>query len=232
MKVKEITVTAVIPNTPFYDILASMGIKLNLTGNRYGKLLVIKESDNKKSHWVCRCDCGQITTVYRGHLRDGHTTSCGCYKAESSTKHGLHKTKEYLVWQNIIQRTTNSNHPQYHYWGGRGITVSDDWKDFQNFYRDMGNRPSPKHSIDRIDNNKGYEKGNCRWATGREQNLNTRRTHNITYNGVTMSMIEWAEALDIKYITLCSRINKGWSLDKALVNKSYTGRNQFSKEEL
>lgn len=204
--------------------------KIDISGERYGKLVAIKRSPTKSTHWVCRCDCGNESVTYLGHLRDGHTKSCGCGQSDGATKHGLHKSKEYLAWQNIIQRTTNPNHPQYHYWGGRGITVSSDWKTFNNFYRDMGNRPSDKHSIDRINNNSGYEKSNCRWATKREQSLNTRRTHHITHNGETRSMIEWAEHLGIKYVTLCNRVRRGWSLDKCLSTKDFTGNNQFKKE--
>lgn len=135
-----------------------------------------------RSMWECRCECGNTTVVYLGHFRDGHTKSCGCHKKEVNTKHGQSGTKLYLTWQNIVQRTTNPSHPEYKYWGGRGITISNEYREFINFYRDMG-KSFDKHveehggrqtTIDRVDNNKGYERGNLRWATPTEQNYNRR----------------------------------------------------------
>lgn len=206
-----------------------MSRKLELSNRKYGKLIVIKRSKKRPTHWVCLCDCGNSTEVHGGHLRHGHTTSCGCYKREVGRTHGMSGTPEYITWENIVQRTTNPNHPQFKYWGGRGITMCDRWlNSFENFYDDMGDKPN-NLTIDRIDNNKGYYPENCRWATMKEQNLNTRRTTKITYNNITMSKSEWANYLGIKYITVCSRFSRGWSIEKALSKKNYTGSNQFKE---
>lgn len=132
------------------------------------------------------------------------------------TIHGKSKTKEYFIWSGIMQRCLNPKSPAYHHYGGRGITVCRRWRSFQNFIEDVGEAPTPKHSIDRIDNNGSYEPGNVRWATQKEQMNNTRMNRFITHKGKTMTIAQWAEHLGMKHSKLYARIQDNWSVEDAL----------------
>jgi hypothetical protein len=152
----------------------------DLTGQRFGRLTVLRRSDirrNRNTYWLCRCDCGNERNVQRSALMTNRSTSCGCLQREQVTerahKHGGVGTPEYQTWNGMRQRCENPNHPAFPRYGGRGLTVSEDWKKFGNFIRDMGWRPDPTYSLDRINNDLGYFKGNCRWATGKQQQANT-----------------------------------------------------------
>lgn len=152
---------------------------LDLSGQRYGSLVGISRAaiKNKRTYWNCRCDCGSDCVVDAGHLRSGHTTSCGCVRRATigNLKHGQSKSLEYLIWNGMRQRCSNPKNSHFRYYGGRGIRVCDQWQaSFENFIADMGAKPSPKHTIDRINNEGNYEPGNCRWATYSQQNKNRR----------------------------------------------------------
>ncbi len=199
---------------------------IDLSGQKFGKLTVIVRITNvnsKQIKWLCDCDCGQTTTVQRGNLKNGHTQSCGCLRKEkgivNNTQHGHYKNGQqpitYSSWAKVIQRCANSNNKDYHNYGGRGITMCKRWLKFENFLEDMGEPPAGK-SIDRIDNNKGYYKSNCRWATRKQQNRNKRNNRLITFNGKTQCLPAWAEETGINIRTLWSRINRGWSTEKTL----------------
>jgi hypothetical protein len=125
-------------------------------------------------------------------------------------------TPVYRVWQAMVSRCTLERSKFFYRYGGRGIKVCDRWRDFKNFYEDMGDRPSPSHSIDRVNNDGNYEPGNCRWATRAEQDLNNSRNVHLTHEGKTMTMKEWAIAKGIRYGTLVTRVARGWSDDRAL----------------
>lgn len=131
-------------------------------------------------------------------------------------RHGMYNTPIYGVWEGIKQRCLNPKCKVYIHYGGRGITLCDEWKDFVNFYKDMGERPSDKHTVERKDNSKGYSKDNCYWATWVDQANNTRKNNNVTWSGVTMSLSRWARELGISRAVLDSRLRTlGWSVDRA-----------------
>ncbi len=186
---------------------------------RYGILTV---TGTEARRYVCVCDCGKIVSVEPGELRFGKK-SCGCL---GGLKHGCCNTKEYTAWGNMNHRCATPQHPKYPSYGGRGIYVCKRWHDFAAFFADMGLRPADKHSIDRINNDGSYTCGkhdlcddcreknapaNCRWATCKEQQNNTRANRYITYQGRTQSVAEWAQETGISANTIRTRHDRGES---------------------
>lgn len=160
--------------------------KIDLQGQRFGRWLVMEQGPKQKDRttWLCQCDCGIVRVVRYSSLRRGDSVSCGCFAEELKVKHGKDSpgiySPEYYTWSAMIQRCTNPKTTGYHNYGGRGISVCQEWKDsFMAFFKHMGNRPTPQHSIDRINNDGNYEPQNVQWATRREQNLNTRRSSRL-----------------------------------------------------
>jgi hypothetical protein len=201
----------------------------NLTGKRFGRLLVKKQAPTGKRNnlrWHCLCDCGRIVISHGGDLRRGKAKSCGCLSAELTVsrnlKHGhtskAWKTPEYHAWQRMFERCYNKHASGYERYGGRGIKVCKRWRDsYEAFYTDVGPRPSPKHSIDRFPNNDGdYEPGNVRWAAVKEQARNTRTNRFHTFEGQTLCEAEWAERFGFHVSTLRHRLRNGWSIEHAL----------------
>ena len=200
----------------------------DLTGMRFGRLLVISRAytdDKTHAYWLCKCDCGKEKIVCGSGMFRGAISSCGCYAKEKATKHGMKNALIYKAWCQMKQRCENPRNAHYNNYGGRGITVCKRWHDFVLFYEDMGDRPRGK-TLDRIDNNKGYFKENCRWAT-RQQENNRRNNRNITIDGVTSTLKLWAEKFGINYNTVFKRLENGWDEKEALtkkVNKKYATR--------
>lgn len=198
--------------------------RMNFEGKRFGRLVVTTEAERRGARrmWNCLCDCGKPTTVAQGQLTSGRTQSCGCLHREqlgdSRRKHGASGTMpEYEIWKAMRHRCNNPNDKSFSRYGGRGIRVSPEWDDFSVFLRDMGPRPSPAHSIERIDNDRGYEAANCRWALDSEQRRNKHTTRLITFNEETMTLTEWAARVGISVSLLHQRIDRlGWPLERAL----------------
>ena len=193
---------------------------IDLTGKTFGKLTVLHRDKNNPqgdARWGCQCTCGNRTVVLGKSLRSGMTKSCGCHH-QGNTIHGMRGTPEYTVWSSMVQRCTNPLHKCFHNYGGRGITICGAWiASFAEFYRHIGARPTPKHTLERIDNEGGYTPGNVKWATRQDQLNNTRRTRKFTISGRTMSMKQWAMEFGIDKSTLHHRIDVlGWPIEKAL----------------
>lgn len=195
--------------------------RIDLTGQRFGRLVVISEagrSNDGQTLWHCLCDCGKETTVQGRHLREGNTRSCGCLMQESRIKHGEAGSRLYHTWNDMIQRCHNENHKCYADYGGRGIKVCEIWlHDFAAF-RDwaVSNGYVDDLEIDRIDNDRGYSPENCRWTTRKQQTRNCRRNHLIEYRRTTKPLAEWAEEKGMSPRTLNSRIRNGWTVEEAL----------------
>lgn len=176
-------------------------------GEAFGRLTVVERAETRPAGnlvWLCECVCGQRVKCLSGNLRSGRTQSCGCYNQElrkkpKKLKHGMCLTAEYTVWHGMLSRCRNRLDPTYRNYGARGITVCRRWcLSFENFFADMGPRPSPSHTLDRFpDNNGNYEPGNVRWATLIEQANNKRTTRLITYEGTTLSVSQWSRVLGI-----------------------------------
>jgi hypothetical protein len=195
-----------------------MGARKDLTGQRFGCLTVIAEA-GRNHHgavtWVARCACGKQITTTSSSLSTGNTASCGCARQ----KHGKTRTSEWSIWQTMLQRCLNPNATSYEDYGGRGITVCEKWRaDFSAFLQDVGPRPSPRHSLDRIDANKNYEPGNVRWATPSEQALNKRTTRFLEVDGVRKTLHEWSAITGVGYTTMRERIRRGWSASRVVTD--------------
>lgn len=189
----------------------------DITNQKFGRLTAQKYLGG--GYWQCLCDCGKLTKSSTSNLIHNKHRSCGCYRNEVTSKrrktHGLRGTTEYYTWASMIFRCFNKNSKFYKYYGGRGITVCEKWRKFENFLSDMGKKPTGM-SLDRIDNNKNYSPENCRWATHLEQMNNRNISLKFTYNGEEKTVAEWAVIYKIKPNTLYHRLFKGlWNAKDA-----------------
>jgi hypothetical protein len=187
---------------------------IDRTGHVFGRWTALSRISGQRK-WLCQCECGTIKAVSTSHLRQGKSKSCGCLEKELTSAraktHGMSGTVEHRTWISMRDRCRNPKAAHYECYGGRGITVCDRWlNSFENFYEDMGSKPSRRHSIDRIDVNGHYEPRNCRWATITEQRRNTRANTIVQYLGQDMCIAEAAELSGISQYTLSMRIRRGW----------------------
>ncbi|MDP2159282.1 MAG: hypothetical protein Q8K02_02270 [Flavobacterium sp.] len=198
---------------------------IGLTGQKFGRWTTIKTAG--ENHWFCECRCGTQRNVLKYTLLNGSSKSCGCLQRENvskkATKHGLAKTPLYKVWGAMKQRCYNPKDKGFINYGGRGITICKRWDNFVNFYKDMGSRPKGM-MLERIKNDGNYEPNNCKWATRKEQNRNSRHNRMIIYQGQQKCLNEWAYILGVKYQTLTYRL-ENYSIEKA-----FTFRRRDSKQ--
>ena len=197
-------------------------------GDRYGQLMIVRELELRRSagsvkRWfLCQCKCGKECEVRMGHLRSGHTNSCGCLvvtpAGTHAVYHGMEDSPEYHVWRGVKQRCYRKRARGYANYGGRGIKMCDRWRQsFKAFIDDMGARPSPEHQLDRYPNQDGdYEPGNVRWATRAEQNRNRKDNVMLEFRGERMCLTDWAKRAGMTKGTLRSRLLSGMTIQEAL----------------
>jgi len=189
----------------------------NISGQTFGRLTVLREMSSDKAHrsWLCVCTCGTEKLVGHPSLKSGKTKSCGCLRrelvAKKMTRHGAcasrKPTRAYKIWSGMIARCEIKSASGYEQYGGRGVKVCDRWKSFENFLADMGEPPAGM-SIDRLDGSRGYEPGNCRWATRQQQNENRKSVRWIEFDGKRMNVAQWAKHLGINNSTLLEALAK------------------------
>lgn len=202
----------------------------DLTGYRFGRLLVLERAPNTKVvKWNCQCNCGNKITVTTCNLKSGSTKSCGCLRrdvarqnAKEHTTHGFTRTRLYYIWEDMKRRCYAKERKGYKNYGGRGIRVCDEWKNDFTIFKDWAfeNGYNDELTIDRIDVNGNYEPSNCRWATWKEQANNKRNKTAIEFEGETHTLKEWSEITGIGASTIQKRLFKrGWSIEDALMIK-------------
>ena len=211
----------------------------NLEGERYGKLIAVKELEirNGQRFYLFRCECGNVIEHMIKEARRGKLKSCGCGQFTqagiANTTHGMSNTRIHGIWNKMKARCLNTRNKSYKYYGGRGISICDEWlsedKGFVNFYEwSMKNGYTDELSIDRIDNDGNYEPSNCRWTTAKVQNNNTRANKIFVYKGEPLTLAQWDDRYDLTYDSLWKRVHKyGYSIEKALTYKTH----RISKKE-
>lgn len=194
-------------------------------GRRFGRLTVNGAGPRAPKFWVFRCDCGTEKEVDRYSVFSGDATSCGCYRDEKIGRqnllHGHTKggklSPEFISWRSMLARCYQTSGPRFADHGGRGIIVCERWRhSFENFLSDMGMKPSPEHSLDRINNDGNYEPENCRWATGSQQARNRRSGHFIETTAGRMTIADACERWNIPYAKLHKRVSLGWEPQAAI----------------
>jgi hypothetical protein len=195
----------------------TVGQFVDITGQRYGMLVAIyptnKRTKNGGYIWVFKCDCGKVKDIPSNSVRSGLVKSCGC----KNRTHGESSSRLFTIWVDMKQRCENPNVPHYRLYGGKGITVCDDWHDFIQFQKwSYKNGYSDSLTIDRIDNKKGYTPENCRWVTNKRQQRNRTNNHLITYKGETHCISEWSEILKISRVAISLRLSRyGFTVEDA-----------------
>lgn len=209
-------------------------IEPEFIGKVFGKITVVSfagKGPHGNTLVQYKCECGTEKVVQANWIRTGRIKSCGCVRADKFlkqiTKHGQTRryAKEYRAWVAMRARCRNPNLPNYKDYGGRGINVCERWELFENFLSDMGASPEGT-SIERVDNNKGYSKDNCKWATAGEQNANKRTVHLLEIDGVKKPVAVWAREHGLRKGTLYNRIQYGWPIDRLFATPSRSRRIQ------
>lgn len=192
------------------------------TGDKYNNLTLIKEVEciGKGRNFLCKCDCGNEKVIKLNDLRQGRSKSCGCLARDNwrfrKPHHQMAGTRIYDIWRSMKSRCFYKNDVSYDRYGGRGITVCDEWLTFEKFHEwARSNGYSDNLSIDRIDNDGNYEPGNCRWATTEQQAGNRSTTVRVSRNGVTKSLMDWCELENINRAMVYQRLRRGWSVEEA-----------------
>lgn len=207
--------------------MPKFSVHQSLIGEKFDRLKVVEYLGTQgkgERRWRCVCVCGNFVEASTDTLRRKHTKSCGCLKRDMQrarcTTHGMSRIPEHDVWGEIKARCLNKKNKAYPVYGGRGIAVCERWRNsFELFISDMGRRPTPLHSIDRINNDGNYEPGNCRWATMKEQSRNRQNNIVLTVDGTTRNIHEWSALVGIAYGTILYRVNNGWSHKRATTIK-------------
>lgn len=206
---------------------------LDLIGERFGRLLVTSKdrvdtrpNGHRVTFWKCKCDCGNELAVCTGSLRSGNTQSCGCLQKERASlanrvyREPVYKTRLYRIWIGMKNRCYNKHHASYQNYGGRGITICQEWLDLDAFCEwALNNGYSDDLTIHRIDNDMGYFPDNCVWATYETQNNACSRNIFIEYNDEVHTLKEWSDILSIPYKTLYCRVQRGWSVERAFTEE-------------
>lgn len=195
-----------------------------MIGRKFGMLTVIERADDavcpsgsKHKRYKCLCNCGNETIVLKEHLTSSRTKSCGCMKKNNKSPyvHGEIHTRLYTIWGNMVNRCTNPNNPAYQRYGGRGIEVCREWMDYLGFSKwAKSNGYNDELTIDRIDNDCGYNPKNCRWVDRYEQANNKRSNRMIEYHGETKTAAEWAKYIGMPYKTFINRVYLGWDIER------------------
>ena len=197
----------------------------DLTGKKFGRWDIVAMLEGQKAKAIC--ECGTEREIWTPNLKHSKSLSCGCLSREVAsrpkpeiskilTTHGQSKTPVYKVWAAMLARCAHPTNPAYHNYGGRGISVCERWLKFENFIADMGQRPSDKHSIDRIDNSGNYEPNNCRWATKKEQCNNMRSNRVLRFDGKDKTIAQWSEVMGLPTYTIRGRLRRGDTVERAL----------------
>ena len=215
----------------------NMSVKIDLSGHRYGKLVVIKlavDVPGKKKKWLCKCDCGNEVVVAGSNLRSGHSTQCKKCQFEtqkSNIKHGYSHTKLYYVWYGMLNRCENKKHKSYYDYGAKGIEVCEEWHKPEEFIKwALENGYKEGLEIDRIDTKGNYCPENCRWIP-RLANANNKSNNKlIKHNGEEKTLAEWARYYNVNYKNLSRNLKKGYSLEEA-VEREKTGDRSHRKEK-
>ena len=200
-------------------------------GARFGRWTVVdpdagrSKSGNRLVR--CKCECGNIGLVVAAKLKNGWSSSCGCFSREKQrdvhTIHGWSKTSTYSTWIKIRDRCQNKEAAKYPDYGGRGISVCERWQKFQNFLADMGEKPGPEYSLDRIDNDGDYRPENCRWADAKTQSNNRRSNRFIEFDGERKTIAQWADETGLSQHMIFKRLERGWSIERTLTQTQASG---------
>ncbi len=210
---------------------------LDMIDRTFGRLVVRNVYRVKgRLKCYCTCECGGVALCNKPQLLSGHVKSCGCLFREtrSNLKHGRHGTPEYVSWKALRWRCNIRNKSDAANYHGRGITVCDRWKSFENFYEDMGDKPDPTYSIERINNDGNYEPSNCKWATDEEQLLNRRCGCLVVFKGEEIPLAHLCRDIGlVPYLVAWKRVFvRNWGIEKAVthpVRKLVIGHNTKRK---